>query len=794
VVSSGATAGCAGVSVTVGERRAAVDGTFPWRARIRARDGRIVGAGLLVDSHHVLTCAHVVTQATGEDPRAGVPRGEIVAEFPFWGSAVGAAGWQVAASVPSYGWAPLDAAGRGDVTLLRLREAAPAELAPAELDVTTNVDQRRVRVFGHPADLLDGVWAEVRLSGIAGPAAEWIQIDAASTVGRRVEQGFSGAGVIDPDTGRVLGVVVAEDPRVTDRVAWVIRTDVVVRYLPHLAGRLGAPRADAPDLAAAGGGRGTSTGSGVPQRPLSPQEQQSLFARFRDVPSMSSRSARDLYLDALEERLGAPLAVDRQPDDVLDMWAVLLALLARPGALRLLADLLTGMHAGHPAVARLVEFVDFAFPDLLLEHQERVELETRLRDVAWARVGAAYRFATGRFAVPPAVAPTSVAAVVRDLEARGRAHGEVPALMLMVEDVAHGVGGDLSLQLDRWVDRVAGRLGVAPADRDRICDDATHRHARPVPAHLVVMLAPDGVDLDRFLVSAVVMVGDQPERPVFRDDEARTLAEVEQVLDEQVLPLVPEAVGGEAEGLVVEFVLPDRVLDTPVERWQFDRAGFPRAIGIAYPVVVRSRERALDRSSLDAWQARTRRMQEQARRTGPEAVHVVHRDARTVQARDGEAAALWQHLVGAEETLTLAVPFPPQPPAGARGPDVFTAALKAGLPAIVWARRAVDPGGFERLVRGELLGEGVADLPRQVWRYRIRHLSALSLEPKADAFSDLGPGADADARPPLGLLMDDAARVPGQLREALRFRAPGPGRGPEHPPGSRPGHGPGGNR
>jgi vWA-MoxR associated protein C-terminal domain/vWA-MoxR associated protein middle region 0/Effector-associated domain 2 len=544
----------------------------------------------------------------------------------------------------------------------------------------------------------------------------------------------------------------------------VIRMDVVVRYLPHLA-PLFAGR-----TAASGHPRPPVRTWSAPERRLSDTELGSLFALFWAVPAMPSRSARDFYLDLLEKRLGGHLTISRQPDDVMDGWAVLFALLDRPGSLRMLGGLLEGMHVGHPAAGRFVEFVELTFPDLMLEQAERTELEGRLMGVGWARIGAAYRYATRRFGVPPTIAPTAVGQVIRDLEARGRTRGGVPSLLVMVDDLAHAIGGDLSLDLHRWSDRTADRLRVPRDERRLLCDDATRRYARPVPAHLVVVLKPDGVDLERFLLSAVVIVAGEPERPVFRDDVARTLAEIEQALDDHVLPLVPEAVGGDADGLVIEFVLPDRLLDTPVERWQFDRRSFPRPVGIRYPVVVRSRERILDRSTHDLWQALTRRMHAEGRQGGPQVVHVVHRDGRAAPAPD-EAGTLWAHLVGAEQTVVLAVPFPPDR-GGTAAPDVFDAGLKAGLPAIVWARSVVDPAAFEGAVRNELLAEGAEDLPRQVWRYRLRHRGAITPSPDAD-----------DSRPPLGLLFDDAARIPSQLRRTYQFRAPGSGQGPG---GSRP--------
>jgi hypothetical protein len=95
------------------------------------------------------------------------------------------------------------------------------------------------------------------------------------------------------------------------------------------------------------------------------------------------------------------------------------------------------------------------------------------------------------------------------------------------------------------------------------------------------------------------------------------------------------------------------------------------------------------------------------------------------------------------------------------------AGMQAGVPAIVWSRVATDPDGFRHMVGEELLAEGPADLPRQVWKYRVRHPGAIQADPDPD-----------DDRPPLGLVFGEATRVPHQLRRTYRFRAPGSGHEP----------------
>ena len=69
-----------------------------------------------------------------------------------------------------------------------------------------------------------------RLVGRGGPNTEWIQMDTPTLTGKRIQQGFSGAGVIDEEDGAVIGCVVAADITAEDRIAWMIPTDIIAEY------------------------------------------------------------------------------------------------------------------------------------------------------------------------------------------------------------------------------------------------------------------------------------------------------------------------------------------------------------------------------------------------------------------------------------------------------------------------------------------------------------------------------------------------------------------------------------
>lgn len=714
-----------------------------WRVRISRPDGRVFGAGVLVDRQKVLTCAHVVAEALGVDPRGAQPTESVQVDFPSL------AGVKRLGSVVPGGWVPMAEDGRGDIAVLMLDEPTPDELVPASLRPCGQLaEDRTVRSYGHPAGIEDGVWALTRLVGFGGPGGEWIQMDGQTVTGRRVERGFSGAGAIDERSGAVVGLVIAEDVHAPHKVAWMIPMELVARYLPAVFALLEEASGE-PEPEPAPRQPGAAA-----ERRLSPAEQRALFDKLWAVPGMRDRPARDLYLDALEQRLGERVSFDRQRDSLLDVWAMMLALLARPGAVRVLGEVLAEIHRSNEAVAALAELIERTFPDLLLHHAERVELEQLVAGVGWAKVGAAYRNAVAHLGMAVAVERMDTVLVIRRLESFGRLRGgPPPPLLVFVDDLAHKIGGHTSVELHRWVDAVGDRLELDRGALRQLCGAAEQRRSEAGQVVFVVQLHPDSVDPERYLMSAWLRQGRQPERPLLRDDVPRTLAEAELAVDD-LLRSVPEHASVEIEELAVEFILPRRLLNHPVDRWEFDRGSFPRPLGIQYPVVVRSLERLLDRSLHDAWRRKSRWLAEHGYRPDPAAVWCV------LQPPPTNPVALYAQLTQDDRTICLALPFPPAE-AGPPGGDEFAAGLAAGMPVIVWSREPTDPVGFCTTVRDVLANEGVAEIARRLLWLRRNAMKTMNK-------GQQGP----NLAPQVGLLWDDADQMPGPFRRPPRLHAP----------------------
>ncbi|MEU5109087.1 MULTISPECIES: serine protease [unclassified Streptomyces] len=201
------------------------DGT--WRVRIRSTTGEVLGAGILLGSETVLTCAHVI-------PADGwpVPAVEVRVDL------VGVPDAEpVTARVAEGCWVPQRADDCGDVALLTLSRPQPAEYA-ARLFRLPPKPRRPVRMFGFPEGNDNGMWFSARIAGTAGPRAEWVQLNPESR-GDVVRWGFSGAGVEDEETQRVIGIVVSryDDsdsvPSAERRhFSYMIPVETVLRHLP----------------------------------------------------------------------------------------------------------------------------------------------------------------------------------------------------------------------------------------------------------------------------------------------------------------------------------------------------------------------------------------------------------------------------------------------------------------------------------------------------------------------------------------------------------------------------------
>ena len=170
--------------------------------RILHGDGAVVGAGFLVDTKHIFTCAHVVAEALGYSPLSPTPPQEpVTLDFPL-----------LPHSHPRRAriivWQPVNENwDGGDIAGLELLDPPPEGAQPVTFAPTTDVWNHSFRAFGFPGIAEKGTWSSGRL--LAEQGNGWIQIEDNRSGGVPVTQGFSGAAVWDEQLEGMVGMVVA---------------------------------------------------------------------------------------------------------------------------------------------------------------------------------------------------------------------------------------------------------------------------------------------------------------------------------------------------------------------------------------------------------------------------------------------------------------------------------------------------------------------------------------------------------------------------------------------------------
>ncbi|HWR48956.1 MAG TPA: serine protease, partial [Pseudonocardiaceae bacterium] len=227
-----------------------------WLVRVRDAHGAVLGAGILLGTRYVLTCAHVLLRSEAHDPGTAntVPDIDVIIDF------VGLRPVRSArARVTDGGWVPPNDADGGDIALLELDAPQPTgSTTPLHrLSVTRGRD---VYTCGFPRGLEDGMWVNAKLSGRCGPGGEWMQMDATSP-DRSVRAGFSGAPVFDNVTRCVIGMVVGTYTDKESGLSYMLPVETIVRHLPRVEKWVRGAKAADPSLV---GG----PGSAVPDNDL----------------------------------------------------------------------------------------------------------------------------------------------------------------------------------------------------------------------------------------------------------------------------------------------------------------------------------------------------------------------------------------------------------------------------------------------------------------------------------------------------------------------------------------------
>jgi hypothetical protein len=245
---------------------------------------------------------------------------------------------------------------------------------------------------------------------------------------------------------------------------------------------------------------------------------------------------------------------------------------------------------------------------------------------------------------------------------------------------------------------------------------------RPV---VVIRLVPDPPDSRKDAKLEIWTYADRGAQPQpvtcppgpYRISSLQTVTEIIKILRKQVESLPPGA------DPLIEFALPDHMLDIAVEDWRWER---DLTIGDFYPVVVRLADRT-DPAHVREWKTH-----------GP----FWHAGARVPTPQDKKAwTGLWVTCHGTpalrdmyQALREVGVPMMAMTSwhGGTRVKMALDVAKMAGTSVIVWRHKSCSPHGcpvlngggpcpgamFQQLVAGGLSGEHLSDLPDKVFDLR----------------------------------------------------------------------------
>jgi hypothetical protein len=273
-----------------------------------------------------------------------------------------------------------------------------------------------------------------------------------------------------------------------------------------------------------------------------------------------------------------------------------------------------------------------------------------------------------------------------------------PPALIFVELVASQVGGEVSAHLMSWNNDQARRLQLDSKLWARRAAGASR-----VPAdsrlHLVIVVQHDGIDPDRYLLSHWRQDDPAEWPPARGDTRMATFDELERCVDDLVVS-AERAWSGHGGEVMLEFVLPRALLSLPVHRWHKEHdSGDPRPLCLDYPIVVRSLERMRSSHWHRVWHQRW-----QTLINDPSAARV-HFGKPTDTKEHYRLDAVLSDPQWVLMVLTAAPSR--QPRAGA---DELVAALRSGLPALIWHPQA-SSDDLREVITWLVDGDRLADLP-----------------------------------------------------------------------------------
>jgi transcriptional regulator with XRE-family HTH domain len=388
---------------------------------------------------------------------------------------------------------------------------------------------------------------------------------------------------------------------------------------------------------------------------------------------------------------------------------------------------------------------------VLWPDDEREPLFAALRGVIFPDLVDLYRQVAGAGA-PELPAETSYREVFLNLEMLNADPNGLPKPIVFVEYLASGRRSELSIELRRWADRQAARLGVVTELQQMRRQLAGPPPGPPPnsPAYLVVLLRRVGLTGEQYELLSWSQLdlsdGWHPERG---EDFVGTIDEVKR----QVAVLLENVETKWARyqpDIRIEFVLSHELLNLDVEQWPWEVEEGPLPplpLGCRYPVAIRSLERMQAGKWHRSWRARWDVLTAQLR-TG-----AISPESGRLAEENNSIRTLVADLENDPNVVSLVLSEPPDP--AQEGGAELVVGLRAGLPIMVWSRENAGSEEFSTVVWELLHGDGPGDVLQRAKQLRTaayrshtdhvgHHLALMWDDPERLVVpADLGPPRDS---------------------------------------------------
>ncbi|MDS0137283.1 MULTISPECIES: effector-associated domain 2-containing protein [unclassified Amycolatopsis] len=432
------------------------------------------------------------------------------------------------------------------------------------------------------------------------------------------------------------------------------------------------------------------------------------------------KSIRTLMVSELRRALDQPFTVPDQLAPRAQLIEIVNGCSGIDDGLPVLADVLEFLRPGTNECTQFRALVDSLPLREVVSESEQEKFRRQLEGFAPSGLRAAVRRAA-RFVVPsPHYADAADAFLgLADFNAPP---GELPPVIAFAELIAAECDDRLAAYLRKWADGQAHHLRLDGALQELRADVKPSASGR---LHLAIMISPDPIDSGRYEISHWRQ-DDPAEWPPPRGETVAARSAGLEAEVAKVISAAEEAWSTRKAEAVLEFVLPRVLLGLPVHAWSTQSdIGEPQPLYMSYPTVVRSLERMSSPTSHRVWR---RRWASWEQHPSFDRVYFCGRE-------DTEDHQRLDAILRDERWLMTVLTTTP-PASAIPGRDELFAALRAGVPVIVW--HPTVPSKIVREVVAWLASsEDLGDLPALTRKHRLDALGNRSSSPDGGVIGEL---------------------------------------------------------